>query len=187
MGAAVAAPSLGPGHAVALRRPALRPRRRRGPGRNSASRCRSRISSPSENSGASQQTHTYVPSSWQSQYSPVNAGSVPARRATSNWVGFRRATPVVVVLGKLVVGGLGHFVSFVERINARALELVPAVPRTANPRIAISRRGARSASGRGSRPGRSRRGSRESCRTRDRGSSSSFVRRIPADRSCPRA
>src|SRR5262249_43846444 len=34
------------------------------------------------NSSAPQAAHRYMPSSWQSQYSPVNAGSVPAWRST---------------------------------------------------------------------------------------------------------
>src|SRR5262249_57824103 len=34
------------------------------------------------NSSAPPAAHLYTPSSWQSQYSPVNAGSVPAWRST---------------------------------------------------------------------------------------------------------
>src|SRR5678810_669659 len=40
-----------------------------------------------ENNGAPQQTHSYVPSLWQSQYSPEKARSVPALRATWNCSG----------------------------------------------------------------------------------------------------
>src|SRR6516164_3231693 len=38
-------------------------------------------------SGVPQQAHRNVPSSWRSQYSPVKAGSVPARRVTWNCSG----------------------------------------------------------------------------------------------------
>ena len=73
------------------RRGSPRPPRCRSPRRSSASRCRTRTSCRTRTAASSQQAHTYVPSSWQSQYSPVNARSVPAFRATSNWAGVSRS------------------------------------------------------------------------------------------------
>ena len=60
-----------------------------------------------ENSGASQQTHTYVPSSWQSQYSPVKARSVPALRAHLELRRGEARTPLVVGLRELVFAERG--------------------------------------------------------------------------------
>ena len=55
--------------------------------RTTASRCRSRTSSPESKSGVPQQTQRYMPLRWLSQYSPENARSVPFLRVTRNCSG----------------------------------------------------------------------------------------------------
>src|SRR4051812_27895378 len=58
------------------------------------------------NSAAPQPAQWYMPSSWQSQYSPVKARSVPALRSTSNWAGVscaRHSSSALATGGSMVL------------------------------------------------------------------------------------
>ena len=78
-----------------------------------------------EKSGSPQHTHAYVPSSWQSQYSPVKARSVPACRVDFVLLGREALAPLGLAGRELVAGDSVHLFLLFPAVDTARHESVP--------------------------------------------------------------